>query len=84
MSKFKQFSQKLLSALKNLVGQEFYTKFEFNLQNAKYSTVLINNQVNDLLDLAKFENQSFQFNLDYFSIIEVIRQAFDQIKYQAD
>ena len=54
------------------------------MQNTKYSATLLNNLISDLLDLAKFETQTFTFNYEYFDIIEVISNSFIQMKYLAD
>jgi hypothetical protein len=37
---------------------------------------MLENLVNDLLDLAKMENNSFKFDDDYFSLPETIYEAF--------
>lgn len=37
--------------------------------------------INDLLDLAKFETMNFKFIEDYFDLDEVIKQAFNTVKY---
>lgn len=39
--------------------------------------------INDLLDLAKLETMNFKFNEDYFSLNELITQAYNTVKYQA-
>ena len=36
-----------------------------------------------MLDLAKFESGTFKFHNDYFDLVEIIEQAFETIKYQA-
>jgi hypothetical protein len=34
--------------------------------------------------MAKFETQTFTFNYEYFDLIEVIKNSFQSMKYQAD
>ena len=41
------------------------------------------NLINDLLDLAKIENQQFNFNTTNFNLHEVIQQAIDTLDFQA-
>ena len=40
--------------------------------------------INDLLDLAKIETMNFKFNDDYFNLNDVITNAYNTMKYQAD
>ena len=40
--------------------------------------------INDLLDLAKFETMNFRFNIEYFDLCELIDQAYQTVKYQAN
>ena len=40
--------------------------------------------VNDLLDLAKMESDSFQFNYEYFNLQTTIDKVFNQIRYMAN
>jgi len=42
------------------------------VQNSIFSAFMITNLVNDLLDLAKLDRQTFQLNDEYFNIFEVI------------
>lgn len=39
--------------------------------------------INDLLDLAKLETMNFKFNEEYFNLSEVVNQAYETMKYQA-
>ena len=39
--------------------------------------------INDLLDLAKLETMNFKFNEVNFDYNELLKQAFDTMKYQA-
>ena len=46
------------------------------LKNANFSATMLLNLINDLLDLAKMENQSFNLNASYFNLLDdVITQA---------
>ena len=45
---------------------------------------MITNLINDLLDLAKFENSVFKVNEDVFNLIDVITEAFNMIAYSAE
>ena len=53
------------------------------LKNSLFSSTMILNLVNDLLDLAKMESQSFNLNNNYFNLFETINKAFANINYQA-
>jgi len=37
---------------------------------------MLYNLINDLLDLAKVENNSFSFSNDYFSLADIVFEAF--------
>ena len=45
---------------------------------------MLENLINDLLDLAKMENNSFKFDNDYFSLPETIFQAFQMLNFSAN
>jgi signal transduction histidine kinase len=40
------------------------------LQTANFSATMLLNLINDLLDLAKMENSSFNLNQSYFNLLE--------------
>ena len=42
------------------------------LQQAEFSSMMLTNLINDLLDLAKFETNSFKFTEKYFDLIEIV------------
>ena len=46
------------------------------LENVAFSSVMLTNLINDLLDLAKMERQTFTFEEQYFDLIETIENAF--------
>lgn len=41
-----------------------------------FSQQMMENLINDLLDLAKMQNNTFHFNNSYFSLSNVIYEAF--------
>ena len=48
------------------------SKIEKYMDNAVFSSFLITNLINDLLDSAKLEKEVFELNLNYFNMLEVI------------
>ena len=54
----------------------FSKKLECYLQNAVFSSLSILNLVNDMLDMAKMDNQCFQLNNEYMNMIEIINESF--------
>ena len=42
------------------------------------------NLINDLLDLAKFENNTFKLSQDYFSLSNTVLHTFKMILHQAN
>ena len=54
------------------------------LQHAIFSACMVNNLINDLLDIAKVEANSFSFSNEYFNLLYVISEAFNQVKFMAD
>ena len=45
---------------------------------------MLNNLINDMLDLAKFESGTFKFFNEYFDLNEIIENALDVIRHQAE
>lgn len=45
---------------------------------------MITNLIDDLMDLAKFENSVLKINEGYFNLFEVITEAFNLIAYSAE
>ena len=48
-----------------------------------FSQQMMENLINDLLDLAKMQNNSFQLTNDYFSLSSVIFEAFQMLMHSA-
>jgi len=67
-----------------VLESSFLEKIEKFLQNAVFSATMLGNLINDMLDLAKFESGTFKFHNEYFDLIEIIEQAFETIRYQAE
>ena len=53
------------------------------LENMHFQSNMLITLINDLLDLAKLETMNFKFNDDYFDYNELVKQAFNTVKYQA-
>ena len=49
-----------------------------------FSQQMMENLINDLLDLAKMQNNTFQFNNSYFSLSNVIYEAFQMLIHSAN
>ena len=64
--------------------EQALAKAENYLQNMFYQSSMLLTLINDLLDLAKIETLNFRFNDDYFNLNQVITNAYNTIKYQAD
>ena len=56
---------------------------EETLEHAIYSSCMVTNLINDLLDLAKFESNTFSFSFSYFDLIDTIDQVFNQVQFLA-
>ena len=48
------------------------------------SQQMLENLINDLLDLAKLENNQFTFNSEYFDLTSVIFDSFETLIHQAN
>ncbi|TNV87810.1 hypothetical protein FGO68_gene11703 [Halteria grandinella] len=53
------------------------------LKNSLFSSTMLLNLINDLLDLAKIENSQFNFNTTQFNLHEIIQKAVDTLQFQA-
>ena len=51
------------------------------VESSKHSSMMMINLINDLLDLAKQENLSFQFHKSYFNLIEAVNNAFKTLEF---
>lgn len=49
-----------------------------------YSTEIMRNLMMDLLDLAQMENNTFNLNKSYFSVVDVIDKAFSVVSHVAE
>lgn len=54
------------------------------VQNSIFSAFMTTNLINDLLDLAKLENNAFTLNIETFNLIEVVSKAFQVVMFQAE
>ena len=59
-------------------------KSETFIKNAVYSSHMLSNLVNDLLDLAKLNNTAFSLNVEKSSLIEQVENAFNIVAFQAE
>ena len=51
------------------------------IEGCQHNSQMLINLINDLLDLAKEENLTFQLNKNYFNLIELIKESFDTLKF---
>lgn len=51
------------------------------IKNSIFSALMMKNLINDLLDLAKLENNSFQLNFCKLNLIEVVEEAYAIIQF---
>lgn len=51
-------------------GVSNFDDIEGLLKNARFSSTMLLNLINDLLDLAKLENSSFNVNASYFNLLD--------------
>ena len=61
----------------------FNQESEDTLQNQIFSINMTENLINDLLDLAKFENNTFELSQDYFSLSHTVCHTFKMIQHLA-
>jgi signal transduction histidine kinase len=69
---------------KVLVDRDVLQKIDKMLNNSLYSTQMLNNLINDLLDMAKFEQGKFIFSEHFFNLPNLVIKALNIIKYFAD
>ena len=74
----------MIKAIEEFFSDDFMINIEGILQNSLFSSKMLLNLVNDLLDLAKMEQNTFQFSEDYFDLTQTIDDAFNQCRYLAD
>ena len=53
------------------------------LRNSLFSSTMLLNLINDLLDLAKIENQQFNLNTTLFNLHDIINKAIDTLEFSA-
>ena len=61
-----------------------FHKAEETLEHSIFSSCMVTNLINDLLDLAKLETNTFSFSFDFFNLIDTINKAFCQLKFLAN
>ena len=54
------------------------------LRNSIYSAFMITNLVNDLLDLAKMENNAFQLTVGEVNLVQIVEEVFQVVSFQAE
>lgn len=47
------------------------------------SQLMVENLINDLLDLAKLENNTFQFSQEYFNLCDVLYDSLQMMSHEA-
>ena len=67
-----------------LLESDLFVQGEKLLENSMYSATMLHNLISDMMDLAKFETETFTFNYEYFNILDVINKSFEQVRYLAD
>ena len=60
------------------------SKIDDILKRSNQKSKMVTNLINDLLDLAKFENSVFKITEAYFNLFDVITEAFNMIAYTAE
>jgi signal transduction histidine kinase len=58
-----------------------FTESKDMLKGCRLNAIMLINLVNDLLDLAKQENLTFELNLTFFSLTDSIKDAFETMKF---
>ena len=61
-------------AFKKILGMKI--NIEQLISKSIFSAMLMRNLIDDLLDMGKWENNAFKLNMEQFSLIEVIHEAF--------
>lgn len=61
--------------------EDVINELELLLKNSLFSSTMLLNLINDLLDLAKIENSSFNFQATYFNLFEIINHALDALDF---
>ena len=54
------------------------------IKNAVFSSKMMANLINDILDLAKIDSCSFKFTNQYFNLVETVQQCFTIVQFQAN
>lgn len=66
-----------------LLRDDITNELEILLKNSLFNSTMLMNLINDLLDLAKIENSSFNFQANYFNLFEIINHGLDTLDFQA-
>ena len=66
-----------------IIAKEDKIKCLSYLKNSLFSSTMLINLINDLLDLAKIENSHFKFNTTQFNLHDTIQRAIDTLDFQA-
>ena len=64
--------------------KEKTTEAENIMQKQVFAQRMMENLVNDLLDLAKLENNQFSLHGDYFNLIDTVNEAFQMLLFSAN
>ena len=51
------------------------------LQSCRHSSAMLMNLINDLLDLAKQENLTFEFQKSYFNLVDTVKNTFTTLEF---
>lgn len=55
--------------------EEPLLKIEEIFKNVEFQSKMLTNLINDLLDLSKIDSLNFNFNNEFFDIIEIVKMA---------